>query len=298
LSTRSVSRFKHAFLRVIDLLAVHVSRSCSLADAAPAPPPSATFPMSTLSLGDTLQQPGQVPTQYPLPSGLPLYNPFDHPAQHHHHTQLSQSFSGSYHPYRQRGSTPPSRRLDSSVADETDGVRSNRLSRSPEVPRPTSPSFSLSPPGSASSRLGAHTNSPSAVSPSLVSPMSIPGASLSDTSPQGWSAYPLPNQSIYTGTPLTNIGNLSNASPSSGATMMGMVGGFPYPVATPHSAPTKPRPFPGMRPRPRGRASTSASVKREKEEEDEGGSSDAEGEDELPSSSSRPSGLGLQPTDK
>jgi hypothetical protein len=254
--------------------------------------------MSTLSLGDPSQQAGQVPTQYTLPSGVPLYNPFEHTGQHIHHTQQSQSFSGSYHPYRQRGYSPSCRRIDSSMADETDGPRSNRLSRSPEVPRPTSPSFSLSPPGSASSRLGAHTNSPSAVSPSLVSPMSIPGASLSDTSPQGWSAYPLPNQSIYTSTPLTSISNLSNVSPPSGATMMGMVGGFPYPVPTPHSTPTRPRPFPGMRPKARPRAHTSASVKRDKEEEDEGGSSDAEGEDELPSSSSRPSGLGLEPTDK
>ncbi|WVF69236.1 hypothetical protein IAT40_004012 [Kwoniella sp. CBS 6097] len=97
------------------------------------------------------------------------------------------------------------------------------FARNPRSP-PRSPALSSSPHGSMNSNrlsFGAYTS----VSPSLVSPHSVAGGQLSDTSPGHPYIYQLP---LTYGTPLTSMSNLANISPSGPG--MSMVAGFPCPT--------------------------------------------------------------------
>lgn len=116
--------------------------------------------------------------------------------------------------------------------------KSGRLSLPHE---PLSPPLSISPPESPGShhQLALLHTPPSAVSPSLVSPASAIGSTLSDVSPDsgGWT-YPLPTQTGgYAATPLTSIHGLPQGSPT--APGLAMVAGYPYPSVSPRHAPPR-----------------------------------------------------------
>ncbi|WVQ96727.1 hypothetical protein IAU59_003834 [Kwoniella sp. CBS 9459] len=132
------------------------------------------------------------------------------------------------------------------------------FARNPRSP-PRSPALSSSPHGSINSNrlsFGAYTS----VSPSLVSPHSMAGGQLSDTSPNHPYMYQLP---LTYGTPLTSMSNLSNVSPSGPG--LSMVAGFPCPT---HPQPQQESPFAKgrapTRPRP-----TRVNTRKIKQEEDD-----------------------------
>ncbi|WRT67736.1 uncharacterized protein IL334_004708 [Kwoniella shivajii] len=162
-------------------------------------------------------------------------------ALNHSHSHSTAIHPTYYHPYR-----------SSATGD---------FSRSPRSP-PRSPALSSSPHGSSfSNRLS--FGIPTSVSPTLVSPHSIVGSQLSDTSPNHPYMYQLP---LTYGTPLNSITNLANVSPTGPG--LSMVAGFPCPMPPQQlqaSPPTKGRPI--SRPR-QPRANARKIIKQEEEDDD------------------------------
>nr|XP_019012800.1 uncharacterized protein I206_02296 [Kwoniella pini CBS 10737]OCF51581.1 hypothetical protein I206_02296 [Kwoniella pini CBS 10737] len=132
------------------------------------------------------------------------------------------------------------------------------FARNPRSP-PRSPALSSSPHGSSLSHrlsFGVATS----VSPSLVSPHSLVGSNLSDASPNHPYMYQLP---LTYGTPLTNVSNLANISPTGPG--LSMVAGFPVPQQPQQyqsSPAAKGRPI--TRPRP-GKNTTKKAIKHEED---------------------------------
>ncbi|OCF42029.1 hypothetical protein I317_04115 [Kwoniella heveanensis CBS 569] len=221
------------------------------------------FSLSPLTMQDPHIVFGQGhPSVEASPMPYSSYPPYALTYDHMHTTSnngvhASPAHSSFFHPYR-----------SSATGD---------FARNPRSP-PRSPALSSSPHGSVNSNrlsFGAYTS----VSPSLVSPHSVAGGQLSDTSPSHPYMYQLP---LTYGTPLTSTSNLSNISPSGPG--LSMVAGFPCPTQ-PQSQQESPfaKGRAPARPKP-----SRANTRKVKQEEDE--DSDIE-EDNI--DHSRGGGLGL-----
>nr|XP_019045588.1 hypothetical protein I302_05978 [Kwoniella bestiolae CBS 10118]OCF24518.1 hypothetical protein I302_05978 [Kwoniella bestiolae CBS 10118] len=236
------------------------------------------FSLSPLTMSDphTIFAQPQANTEitsgsYPYPPYAMTYESISAPSTSHGTSNIAHHPT-FFHPYR-----------SSATGD---------FARNPRSP-PRSPALSSSPHGySVSHRLS--FGAPTSVSPSLVSPHSVVGSQLSDTSPNHPYMYQLP---LTYGTPLTSVSNLANVSPSGPG--LSMVAGFPVPTQL-HPQQTSPasKARPIARPR-QTRTNTKKIIKQEEDDisdvEDEGNTGGGLGlsaaannnEDRVPVSSKR-----------